>query len=191
MQFLFVEPEQVRHPRLEEVPIRRPFAEGLGVQPAVLGGVDAGQRGARGEALRVELELGQTLLHQPLLIGIVIDHKIAAVADPIDPLPQNLHTGGVEGRNPQRVRGGTEQVDEPLFHLTGRLVGEGHGQDIPRRNLEGADQVRDAMHDDARLAGTGAGQDEQRPFRMLDGFLLLGIQAVVHSTVTLFARLRG
>ena len=36
----------------------------------------------------------------------------------------------------------------------------------------------DAMRDDAGLAAPGAGQDQQRPFRVGDGFALRGVQSL-------------
>ena len=84
-----------------------------------------------------------------------------------------------------------------------------------------ADEVRDAVRDDARLAGARAGQDQQRAVGLKDSFLLFGIEAGEeiqasfyrrhgppegghsqvacvrvrlqpdYSTVTLFARFRG
>ena len=41
-----------------------------------------------------------------------------------------------------------------------------------------ADQVGDAAGDDARLAGAGAGEDQQRAVDVQDRFALFGIQGV-------------
>jgi hypothetical protein len=45
-------------------------------------------------------------------------------------------------------------------------------------------QVRDAMRDDSGFAGTGAGEDEERAFGMLDGLTLTGVEALqkVHES---------
>ena len=50
-----------------------------------------------------------------------------------------------------------------------------------------ADEVRDAVGDDARFAGAGAGEKQQGPFDMGDCFLLLGIETSekVHSKTSL------
>ena len=40
------------------------------------------------------------------------------------------------------------------------------------------DEVGDAVGDDARFAGAGAGQDQHRPVDRFDGLTLLGIQFV-------------
>ena len=52
------------------------------------------------------------------------------------------------------------------------------------------------MADDPRLAGPGAGEDQQRPVPVQDRLALLGIQfgeelQCPYSTVTLLARFRG
>ena len=41
-----------------------------------------------------------------------------------------------------------------------------------------ADEIGDAAGDDARLAGTGAGEDQQRPVDVQDRFALFGVQGV-------------
>jgi len=71
-----------------------------------------------------------------------------------------------------------EQALEPFLHLPSRLVRKGDGQDRPWRDAEVADQVGDAVRENARLPRTGAGQDEQRPFAVGDGSALLGIERV-------------
>src|SRR6266850_1879683 len=71
-----------------------------------------------------------------------------------------------------------EQTRKPFLHLPRRLVREGHRQDRARRDAQVADQVRDSVREDARLARPGAGQDEQRPIAVRDGGALLGIQGV-------------
>jgi hypothetical protein len=38
-----------------------------------------------------------------------------------------------------------------------------------------ADEVRDAVRNNACFAAPGAGQDQQRTFGMCDGFALLGV----------------
>ena len=41
-----------------------------------------------------------------------------------------------------------------------------------------ADEVGDAAGDDARLAGSRAGEDQQRPVDVQDGFALFGVEGV-------------
>ena len=63
-----------------------------------------------------------------------------------------------------------------LAHLLCGLVGEGDCQDVPGRDTFVGDQVGDAVRYDARLAGAGAGENEQRAFRVFDGSALFRIE---------------
>ena len=72
----------------------------------------------------------------------------------------------------------TDQAIEPLPHLFGRLVGEGHRQDRARRHRQVADEIRDAVGKDTRFSGPSAGQDQERPVAVGHGVALLGIQGV-------------
>ncbi len=70
-----------------------------------------------------------------------------------------------------------KQAPDALAHLAGGLVGEGDGEDAPRGDAALADQVGDAVRDDAGLAGAGAGEDEQRAVTVGDRLDLGRIQA--------------
>ena len=72
-----------------------------------------------------------------------------------------------------------EDLGQPLVHFAGGLVGERDRQDLPGRD-PGLDQVGDAVDQDPRLAGPGAGQDEERPAGMEHGGLLLGVESGRH-----------
>ncbi len=100
-------------------------------------------------------------------------------------------------------------------HLLRRLVGEGDGEDAIGLGDAAADEVGDAVRDDARLAGARAGEDQERAFRLEYSFVLFRIEAgekiqastvvgsrqshpascrppaATYSTVTLFARFLG
>ena len=51
-------------------------------------------------------------------------------------------------------------------------------QHLVRLRVAVADQVGDAAGDDARLAGAGAGEDQQRSVEVQDRFALLRVQGV-------------
>ena len=57
---------------------------------------------------------------------------------------------------------GAEQRLDARAHFLRGLVGERDRQDFVRLGVAVADEVRDAAGDDARLAGAGAGEDQQR-----------------------------
>ena len=68
-------------------------------------------------------------------------------------------------------------------HLFRRFVGEGDGEDAIGIRQTLADEVCDAMRDDAGLAGARARENQQRTVRLENGGLLFGIERgeKVHS----------
>jgi len=54
------------------------------------------------------------------------------------------------------------------IQTVGGLVGEGEGDDLPRLDAL-AEQVSDAIRDDAGLAAAGAGENEERAIDVRDG----------------------
>jgi hypothetical protein len=90
---------------------------------------------------------------------------------------QDLGADGVEGAEPgHALAGGADQRADPVLHLPGGLVGEGHRQDVEGARPPGGDQVGGAGGQHPGLAGAGAGQHEDRALRGLDGAALLGIK---------------
>ena len=148
----------------------------LGADQVVLRGRDLGVDAARDEALRVALELLEDRLREPDLVGLVVDREVRAVAEPRRLAAEDAAAGGVEGQDPDRARDAAEHVLEPLAHLARRLVREGDREDLLRLDPVRVDQVRDPVREDARLAGAGAGDDEERPLGREDGLPLGGVQ---------------
>jgi hypothetical protein len=74
-----------------------------------------------------------------------------------------------------------EDLPDALLHLAGRLVGERDGEDRGGGDAL-ADEVRHAAGDDARLAASGAGDDQQRPVDVRCG-LALGVSQVFQQLV--------
>ena len=70
-----------------------------------------------------------------------------------------------------------------MLHLAGGFVGEGDRQDVVRAHTHGADQVGDALGEDAGLAGAGTRQDEHGTGAGGDRLLLLRVETFeeVHS----------
>src|SRR5206468_7738640 len=97
---------------------------------------------ARGEALRVALQLFQTLLDEPQLVGLVVDREVRPVTEPLSLAAQDAAAGGVEGEDPEPTPARTEQALEPLPHLARGLVREGDREDLVRLRADGVDQVR-------------------------------------------------
>jgi len=75
-----------------------------------------------------------------------------------------------------RVRCPEQQLDA-LAHLLGCLVGEGDGQHLAALRAARQHDVREAVCEHARLARSGAGQDQQRAVAVLDRLALGRVQA--------------
>ncbi len=148
------------------------------VQHLVLGPADRAQDGGRPElAGRGEVLLGQDPLHQLLLVVRVIDHEPAVQPDGLPVPPQHPGTKRVEGPGLDVLAGVTGQGRDPLAELARGPVGERHGQDPARLHGLDADQVRDAVRDHARLAGTRPGQDQDRAVGRRHGAALFRVEA--------------
>ena len=69
----------------------------------------------------------------------------------------------MECRHPHAPRVVPHEGTRAFAHLSGRLVRERDREDLPRPRSTRGQQVGDAVREDARLAGTRARQDQQRP----------------------------
>jgi hypothetical protein len=83
---------------------------------------------------------------------------------------------GVDGRAQGRARGATEPGRHAVAQLLGCLAREGERQDLGGVGAAVLDPVGDRLDQRGRLAGAGAGQDEQRAARVVDDALLLGVE---------------
>ena len=75
------------------------------------------------------------------------------------------------------ARLGAKQAADALAHLAGGLVRERHGENLARIDALDVDQARDARREHARLAGTRAGEHEQRTVHVQHRFALRGIES--------------
>ena len=64
-----------------------------------------------------------------------------------------------------------------MLHFVGGLVREGDRENVPGRDSPVLDQERYPVSEHPCLSRTGAGNDQQRAFKMLHGFLLRRIEA--------------
>ena len=92
-----------------------------------------------------------------------------------------LRKAAIYGQRADQIRAANpkateQQVAGALAHLAGGLVGEGDGEDLPGRHAVFADQPGEAVGQGAGLAGTGPGQDQQRPVAVLHRPALLGVE---------------
>ncbi len=131
---------------------------------------------ARREALRILPELLEAGLDEANLVLVVVDREARAVAEPLRLAPQDPAAGRVEREDPDRPGGASEHDREALAHLPRRLVRERDGEDLVRLHAARVDQVRDAVRENACLAGARARDDENGPFGGHDGLALRVVQ---------------
>jgi hypothetical protein len=85
---------------------------------------------------------------------------------------QHPRAGGVERHDPHRACAPPEQHLDALAHLLRGLVRERDREDLVGACHARAFEVGDPVREHARLAGSGAGEDQQRPLTMRHGVAL-------------------
>ena len=125
--------------------------------------------------LLAEAEAVAGELHQVFGVALIHDREVAREAGGRSELPEQTVARRVERPALHARRRG---ADEPLGareHLVRGAAREREEQNPLGRNAA-LDQVGDAIDERARLAGSGAGDDEQRPFFVRGGRPLFGVQ---------------
>ena len=85
------------------------------------------------------------------------------------------------GRAARAVAARREDRLDPAQHLGGGAAREREQQDAPRVGAA-LDELGDAVDERGRLAGAGAGDDEQRPVAVPGGGELVGVELDEHET---------
>ncbi len=130
-----------------------------GAQPLVLLGVDEPLHLARRPARLVELQRAQQAPDHPVLVVGIEDLKPLGQAGVLPVRAQQPVGQPVEGAHPHAAHRDVEHALDATAHLRRSLVGEGHRQHPVGRDLAHGQQPGDAMHQHARLARAGPGQD--------------------------------
>ena len=151
-------------------------AQGLGPFHAIAQVADARERLARRHELVVDAEIFFDLLDERDLVRRIVDDEVAGEADFRRFAPQQARAEGVESRKPHAARVVADERRDALTHLAGGLVGKRDREHVVGLGVPVADEVCNAISDDARLARARAGQDEQRSVTMQNGFTLFRIQ---------------
>ena len=86
-------------------------------------------------------------------VAVIEHHKALRIADRMAVLLQDVHTETMEGADIARVVI-TRQLMDPLPHLVGCLVREGHTEDVPRQHPELRHEIRETMRQRPRLPGS-------------------------------------
>ena len=146
-------------------------------QPAVLPAVDHRGEQPRRPALLVDVGRADDLLHQPDLVVGVENREIVLEPHEFRVTAQDFRADRVKRAEPGHAldRLADHRGDAQL-HLARGFVGEGDGEDLRWVRAAGGEDVRDAGGQHPRLAGTRAGQHQQRPVERLDRLALLRVQ---------------
>ena len=163
----------------------------LGVDAARVD-VEAGGLLREAVAAAAEPQRGAGDVHEIFGVAPVEDGEVRLHADVAGVDAQQAGGDGVEGAAPDALRGAARGVaarrqhrlDAPQ-HLGGGAAREGEQQDAPRVGAA-LDEVRHAVHQRGRLAGAGAGDDEQRAVAVLRRGELLWIELLKHGAVLLW-----
>src|SRR5262249_60987562 len=86
---------------------------------------------------------------------------------------QDFHTDRMEGAEPRHALDDLPyHLTDAILHFAGSLVGEGHGKDFRRPRPPEVENVRYAGRENARLTGSGPGEDQQGT---VESFQCLGL----------------
>ena len=128
----------------------------FGIKAAILRMADRALRLAWAKPLRVVAQILDARFDDAHGVVLIVDGERARVAfvERGDVAAQDADAQAVEGRDERRALHWivAEQADDALTHLLRRLVRERDREDMKRLDLALRDQVRNTMHDDARLA---------------------------------------
>ena len=98
--------------------------------PVLLPGDDGEDHLGR-EGLLVQAHILQNILHDALGIGGIVDGEAPCEAQQLDVPAQDPAAGSVEGHGPDLGAFAAQHGAEPLLQLSGGLIGEGDGHDLP------------------------------------------------------------
>ncbi len=151
-------------------------AKRVGSFHAVLGLADSGERHSRRHQLVVDAELALRLFYHRDLVRRIVDDEIARQPDAGRLTPQQPRAQRVKRREPDSVARTAQHRLDALPHLACGFIGEGDRQHFVRRGVSVADEIRDAIGDDACLSRAGARQNQQRPVDVQHGLTLFGVE---------------
>ena len=135
---------------------------------------DFRQRHAGRHERVVYLQLLEHLLDEGDLVGRVVDDEVARQTDCGGLATQQPGTQCMERGNPGADKRSAQQSFHAGAHFSGGLVGEGDGENLVLLRESLGEEIGDALRDDARLARSRAGEDQQRAVNMEHRLALFG-----------------
>ena len=147
-------------------------------QAAVFPAIDQAGQHARRPPFVVDIFGLQQLLEEADLVIDVEHGEVGFQLHQLGMAAQDAPGDRVEGAEPRHAFDRlSEHLGETCLHLTRRLVGEGHRQDLAGARPALAQNMRDAGGEHAGLAGACPGQHQDRAIQRLDRVALLRIEA--------------
>ena len=128
--------------------------------------------------LLVDIRGLQMLFQQADLVVHIENGEVGPQTHDLRVTAQNTCAESMKSAEPHAFHHTADLPFHPVAHLPGRLVGEGHGEDLVRPRLALMEQMREARRQHPRLAGAGAGEHEDRPVERLHGLPLRLIQRI-------------
>ena len=151
----------------------------IGRPGAVFPAVDQRGEHARRPAFLVDILGLDELFQEAQLVVRVEDGEGGFEAYEFRVAAQNLHTERVEGAQPWHPFDGlTNEAADAGFHLAGRLVGEGDGEDLIGAGGACVQQMGDAGGERAGFAGSGPGEHKNGAVERFDGGALHVVEPV-------------
>ena len=132
-----------------------------GQEHFILGPGDVTQDGPGLEGLLVHVQLLQALLDDPEGVVGVVDGKGGGEAQLLNVPAEDPHASGMEGGRPDIIGIRADGGFQTLFQLSGGLVGEGDGDDLPGHGgLQGAQEAGTTLLLLGEHAPLGVGLEE-------------------------------
>ena len=110
----------------------RGFGVRLHGEVIILGSANCRVDRARGELLRVEVEVSQYVAGESNGVGLVVDRERRRKAEAVAIATQDAHTCGVESGDPHLFCHGTNEGTDAKLHFVSGLVGKGDRQNFER-----------------------------------------------------------
>ncbi len=151
----------------------------VGREAPVLPAVNMGSELACGPAFLVDAFGLDDLFHQALLVVGVENGEIGAQSRQFRVAAQHLRAQRMKGAEPlHALDSAADQQPDALAHFARRLVGEGHGENLPRPCALRREQMSKPRRQYARLARARAREHQHRPVETFHRLALLRVQPV-------------
>ena len=89
---------------------------------------------------------------------------------------QDLHTNGVERAHPWHAFNLSNQIANPVFHLSGGFIRKSHRKNLIGARCASVEQMRDAGGQSLGLTSARPGEHQNRPIQLLHSRALRRVQ---------------